>query len=205
MKTQNRTDRFLFLGNHLCLDFINTRIIEYGQPVDLIEDFEDFVDWCAAAKIFSAEQADRMRAQWAGTHEAAEMLARALAFRDSLHQMTKQIARGKLAAQRSLDLINEVLAAHHSRIELKHTPHGYEKRQIAILSRPDHLLFPVAESAADLLSKVDLTLIKKCESTACTLYFHDTTKNHARSWCSMSACGNRAKAAAHYQRQREGG
>ncbi|MCI0410524.1 MAG: CGNR zinc finger domain-containing protein, partial [Acidobacteria bacterium] len=54
----------------------------------------------------------------------------------------------------------------------------------------------------DLLSEGDLTLVRKCENPACILYFHDTTKNHARRWCSMRACGNRAKVAAHYRRRR---
>jgi predicted RNA-binding Zn ribbon-like protein len=34
------------------------------------------------------------------------------------------------------------------------------------------------------------------------LLFYDTTKNHARHWCSMSLCGNRHKVAAHYRRRR---
>jgi predicted RNA-binding Zn ribbon-like protein len=33
------------------------------------------------------------------------------------------------------------------------------------------------------------------------LFFYDTTKNHARRWCSMAFCGNRHKVAAHYRRQ----
>ncbi|HNJ42487.1 MAG TPA: CGNR zinc finger domain-containing protein [Acidobacteriota bacterium] len=35
------------------------------------------------------------------------------------------------------------------------------------------------------------------------IYFYDTTKNHTWRWCSMSLCGNRAKAAAHYRRKRQ--
>jgi predicted RNA-binding Zn ribbon-like protein len=34
------------------------------------------------------------------------------------------------------------------------------------------------------------------------LFFYDTTKNHARRWCSMAFCGNRHKVAAHYRRLR---
>jgi predicted RNA-binding Zn ribbon-like protein len=34
------------------------------------------------------------------------------------------------------------------------------------------------------------------------LFFYDTTKNHARHWCSMTICGNRSKVAAHYRRLR---
>jgi lactoylglutathione lyase len=46
-------------------------------------------------------------------------------------------------------------------------------------------LLPVAESAADLLTVRDLSLLRKCENPACVLFFYDTTKNDARRWCSM--------------------
>jgi predicted RNA-binding Zn ribbon-like protein len=53
-----------------------------------------------------------------------------------------------------------------------------------------------------LLRMADLTLIKKCKNPACVLYFYDTTKNHARNWCSMQLCGNREKVAAYFRRKR---
>lgn len=62
------------------------------------------------------------------------------------------------------------------------------------------LVVPVAQSAAEFLAGSDLTLVKPCENTSCVLVFYDTTKHHRRRWCSMSSCGNRAKAARHYRR-----
>ena len=64
------------------------------------------------------------------------------------------------------------------------------------------LLGLLAEAATDLLCTCDLSLIKKCQNPECVLFFYDTTKNHARHWCSMSLCGNRSKVAAHYHRHR---
>jgi predicted RNA-binding Zn ribbon-like protein len=46
----------------------------------------------------------------------------------------------------------------------------------------------------------DADCIRQCEHPSCVLYFHDTTGR--RRWCSMSGCGNRAKAQRHYARQR---
>jgi predicted RNA-binding Zn ribbon-like protein len=63
-------------------------------------------------------------------------------------------------------------------------------------------IVPLAESAADFLLSAIPSLLKKCENPSCVLHFYDTSKNHARRWCSMSGCGNRMKAAAHYRRQR---
>jgi predicted RNA-binding Zn ribbon-like protein len=62
------------------------------------------------------------------------------------------------------------------------------------------LLQPLAEAIADLVSHADFRLIRACEGSACTLMFLDKTKAHARRWCSMALCGNRAKVAAHRAR-----
>ena len=65
---------------------------------------------------------------------------------------------------------------------------------------PEQLLQPLAEAIADLVCNEDFRLIRTCEGKACVLLFLDKTKSHARRWCSMALCGNRAKAAAHRAR-----
>jgi predicted RNA-binding Zn ribbon-like protein len=65
-------------------------------------------------------------------------------------------------------------------------------------------LFRVAESAAQFLSSGDPSLLRRCDSPGCILFFYDTTKNHARRFCSPATCGNRAKVAAYNARQRQG-
>ena len=100
--------------------------------------------------------------------------------------------------------INEWLAHQTGHAELKRARCGFDKRFQAAFREPAQLLWPVAESACDLLCYADLALVKKCENPVCVLFFYDTTKNHSRRWCSMSVCGNRMKVAAHYQRLRKG-
>lgn len=46
--------------------------------------------------------------------------------------------------------------------------------------------------------------VRRCAHPACVLYFHDTSRNGTRRWCSMEACGNRVKAGRHYARSRRG-
>ncbi|MFN2595502.1 MAG: ABATE domain-containing protein [Actinomycetota bacterium] len=36
--------------------------------------------------------------------------------------------------------------------------------------------------------------MKACRADTCRWAFYDATKNHSKTWCSMSVCGNRAKA-----------
>ncbi|MEU3293990.1 CGNR zinc finger domain-containing protein [Streptomyces longwoodensis] len=44
--------------------------------------------------------------------------------------------------------------------------------------------------------------IRGCAHEACILHFFDTSRNGTRRWCSMAACGNRAKASRHYARSK---
>ena len=62
---------------------------------------------------------------------------------------------------------------------------------------PESLLMPIVEALAKLVCEEDFTQVKACEGPACTLLFADHTRGHARRWCSMAICGNRAKVAAH--------
>jgi predicted RNA-binding Zn ribbon-like protein len=68
---------------------------------------------------------------------------------------------------------------------------------------PESLLLPIAEALARLVCDEDFTHVRACEGPRCTLLFADHTRGHARRWCSMALCGNRAKVAAHRKRLKE--
>jgi predicted RNA-binding Zn ribbon-like protein len=192
---------FFFIGNHLCLDFINTQIVQGGEPVDLVDGFGDLISWLAQAGVLDTARKDRIKA-WGGTREAARTIALAQDFRSILRDMVERIVANKLVPEAAIVQINQLLRNQVGHRELLRVRGGFEKRFQVDFKAPIHLLVPVAESACDLLAYGDLSLIRKCESPACVLFFYDTTKNHSRRWCSMSACGNRMKVAAHYRRLR---
>jgi len=66
---------------------------------------------------------------------------------------------------------------------------------------PAAVLAPIAQSAAALLTTLAPSRIRRCASPACAAWFTDTSKGGQRKWCSMSRCGNRAKAATHRLRR----
>jgi len=66
--------------------------------------------------------------------------------------------------------------------------------------KPESLLAPVAEAIAKFISSADFRHVKACHGHACILFFLDRTRRHARRWCSMAVCGNRAKQEAHVAR-----
>ena len=66
------------------------------------------------------------------------------------------------------------------------------------------LLAPVLWSTGDLLAGNQLARVRECANSNCLWVFIDESKNGTRRWCSMSACGNRAKAHRHYTRKKAG-
>ena len=65
------------------------------------------------------------------------------------------------------------------------------------------LLVTLAREAVYLFGSDAAKLIRQCGSPVCTLYFVDTSRSGDRRWCSMSACGNKAKVNEFRRRKRE--
>ncbi len=202
MAEERSNSKFYFVGSYLCLDFVNTEVVADGEPVDLLRSFTDLVKWSVEAGVFDAAQAKELTKEWDGEREAERAFEQGKEFRVALREMVNRVVEGKSVQQSTVARINEVLQHKIGVAQVVRVRNGYEKHFHASFSEPVHLLVPIAESAADFLCEADRSLLKKCENPACVLFFYDTTKNHARRWCSMSACGNRAKVAAHYRRAR---
>jgi|SRR5215467_4560985 len=194
--------KFIFIGNHPCLDFINTRIAQNGQPVDLLETFSDLVKWLVQAGLLDKEEAKNTERKWAGKPEGVRTLDQAREFRAALREMVERIAAGKPVPSAAIEAINRMLRYRVGYPQLTGRSGKFEREFQAESQEANRLLGLLAESASDLLCTCDFSLIKKCQNRVCVLFFHDTTKNHARHWCSMSVCGNRIKVAAHYRRHR---
>jgi predicted RNA-binding Zn ribbon-like protein len=193
---------FLFVGNHLCLDFINTQMIVHGVLTDLLDDFSDLVAWLAQAGVLDKTEEREVMKTWGGQREGARTLEEARTFRGILRGMAERIVAGQPVSQPAVEAINRLLRQHVGYAQLVRVRGGFEQAFRSESRAATRLLVPLAESASRLLCAGDLSLVKRCQNPACILYFYDTTKNHARHWCSMSLCGNRMKVAAHYSRHR---
>jgi len=192
---------FLFVGNHPCLDFINTQMIVRGNPTDLLGGYEDLVAWLVQANIMNPAQAAAVMAQW-NQKDQAQLFEQGIMFRNTLREMAERIVARKSIPDSAVASINQILSRCPGYPQLVHAKGRFERQFQSQAARKDGLLAPLAEAAIDLLCSGGLSLVKKCGNAACILYFYDTTKNHTRNWCSMQLCGNRTKVAAHYQRKR---
>jgi predicted RNA-binding Zn ribbon-like protein len=185
---------WLFVADHVALDFINT---EYGVGaghVECLGSDQQVLAWLARAGLRSAQ--DTPPASKAGALANA-----ALQLRKSARNL---VERRKAGTSGDASVLNRVLALGRSHQQLVWKKgHAPELRRLRDESTPEAALVPIAEAIAELLVEGDFDLVRKCESEDCTLLFIDRTKSHRRRWCSMAVCGNRAKVAAFRERQKD--
>ena len=202
MVEREEASGYIFVGGHLCLDFLNTEVIRNGSPLDLLADFDDLVSWLVEARVIDKAESREALDKWSGKREGTKVFAQALEFRAVLRNLVERIAKGKSIQQSSVDAINDLLSNRPGYLQIKRVRGGFERYVQAETVEPVQLIVPIAMSASELLCYADLTRIKKCKNPDCVIFFCDTTKNQARNWCSMKSCGNRMKVAAHYYRKR---
>ena len=192
-------------GEPLSLDLLNTR---WSTPVnDLLTGLDGYRIWLSSAGL-----ADRCGADGAGL--AATLAARSalaavigpLVAQDPAQDPAQGSAQG--SAQDPVQAVepqpeaaaalNDVLRRGRIRRELG--PAG--PRESVEVDGPEWLAAWLAAADCLELLRQGPHRIKQCAGHTCILYFFDTSQNGRRRWCSMAACGNRAKAARHYERAR---
>ena len=134
--------------------------------------------------------------------------ARARELRDWLRPLVDQYRGRQLVGIEAADfeLLNRMLVGDEKYSQIVAPDRNGSAPALQSMRRwvaPESVLGPIAEAVAQLLCEEDFTRIKACEG--CSLLFVDRTRRQARKWCSMSACGNRAKQAAHRSRRRAPG
>jgi len=191
-------DGFLFVGNHLALDFLNTRPVENGKPTELLSDFGALLRWFQAAGLLSAQQTSSLQRQWGKEERSRQTLMDVRALRERLRKQVLAWEAGGAVRHSTVVELNQLMAQHPMLTRLKEdgtTELWFQPAQ------PEDLLAPLAHSAAMLFAEVDRARVRKCGR--CVLHFYDISKKGTRRWCSMRLCGNRMKVAAYAARRRE--
>ena len=191
---------FLWLSGHPALDFVNTRPVLRGRPVELLGDFSALLRWFTAAKFLDRKSASGLNQRWGNTSVARAAHKKLLQFREQLRHAIASLESGKPLPAKMLADLNRLLAQYPLPTQLLSVDNTVKKQPHFQPRKPADLFAPIANAAADLLTALDPHRLRQCES--CVLHFHDTTKNATRRWCSMKFCGNRAKVAAYAARHR---
>ena len=191
-------DGFLFLGNHLALDFVNTRPVMKGGAMELLPDFDALLRWFRAAGLLSSSESASLWQRWGESARARNTVKAMQDLRETLRKGIHSWERGAGVRRSTITDLNRLLAVHPMRTRLKASGRGTE--QYFQPQQPEDLFTPLAYSAATLFANADPRRARKCDQ--CVLHFYDTSKKGTRRWCSMRICGNRKKVAAYAIRQR---
>ncbi|MHB0875705.1 MAG: CGNR zinc finger domain-containing protein [Anaerolineae bacterium] len=192
-------------GGRLCLDFVNTidwRLADYRS--DWLRGYGDLVAWSRHVAIVTEEQAERLQAVAAERPaEAQAVLERAHLLREAMYRVFAAVLAGEDATQADLQVLDAALQQSFCRLRLRWAAGQYELVWPADERLLDGMLWPVARSAAALLTSREIERVRRCAGDPCGWLFLDESRNRSRRWCTMSGCGNRAKAKRHYERRRE--
>jgi predicted RNA-binding Zn ribbon-like protein len=172
-------DGFKFRTGHVALDLTATLTGRARPgPTDLLSTPADLDRWCVAAKLCEdvpgATQSELERAQT--LREAVFRLARA------------RVHRAPFDAH-DVALVNRVALAATPAPQL--TDDGMRVERVST----DSLLSVIARAGVELLGSSGGERLKLCEGAGCSVFFLDSSRAGERRWCSMAACGNRAKLA----------
>lgn len=197
----------IFVADAPALDFLNSIATPVAEPVDWIGDGDGWLDWLRQSGWVDETVLATLR-QTALPGELDNAAAQARSLREWFRAFVLK-HRGqplKPAAALELESLNRLLERDEKYAEIT-AGEGLDGKLSLRLKRrwrtPESLLLPVGEAIAEFLCTEDFSDVKSCEGPTCTLMFVDHTRGRKRRWCSMAVCGNRAKAAAHRERQKK--
>ena len=195
----------IFIADAPALDFLNSVATPVDTEIDWIADGEGFLGWLEQAQLVPPDALKALRAQaLPGEFDGVAAQARSLRnwFRKFVSGRKGQPLRGA-DDLKELTPLNRLIERDErfSRIVASQDNRsGMEVQSRRRWKSPESLLLPIGEVLSKFVCEEDFSNVKACEGPACTLMFADHTRGHARRWCSMAICGNRAKQAAHRQR-----
>lgn len=196
-----------FVGGALCLDFVNTVGGRTSKPgtsgrrhyadqviEDKLNTYTDLLHWAELAGLTTRQHRQALTARAAANQAAAAaVLRRSVALRESLYRIFKcSVERWKTEAADLKTLHRELaLARYHQRLMPSGSGFAWTWKEEG--NALDRILWPMAASAADLLTSTILSRLRQCGGERCGWMFLDTSRNHSRQWCDMKDCGNLAK------------
>jgi predicted RNA-binding Zn ribbon-like protein len=188
--SRNARRAFDFNGNHPAVDFINT---VNARPVFTRDDLataDDVFEWAAAAGLPTKAGAVNPEPDKRGFEAIIEL-------RENLYRVLGPLAAGAEPDADALRFVScraasAIASAEWVRVGSALEPSWHESSLDAIGDR-------LADEAMSLLRGPAIARLGAC--AGCGWLFVDTSRAHARRWCSMNACGVRDKMRRYHRRQ----
>lgn len=187
----------------LCLAFANSAAPHTdgrrSSKADLwlpLNDYDDLVVWGQRTGILGALDGERLtRTAAARPDLAAAVLTRGFELRATLLRIFTALAAGRQPRPKNLEILNAVLAESLPARRVVPGTDGFRWDWGGDGDALDRVLWPVAQSAGDLLTSADHRRLRQCAATGCRRLFID--RNRRRLWCDMNVCGSRSKRRRH--------
>jgi len=189
----------------LCLDFANTLAGRGSVRAESLHSFNDLIGWCLATSLLQQNEAAQMLTWSHGNPElAGSAFGDAINLREAIYGIFGHLASGREAEEADLNCLNRALTQAPGRCLVARAAAGFGWRIEPDQTTAVNTLAPVVWSAGDLLTGKHLERVRVCANHQCLWLFFDDSLRGARRWCSMQACGNRAKTRRHYLRRKAG-
>jgi predicted RNA-binding Zn ribbon-like protein len=178
-------------ADDLCLDFVNTRYWRgSAEPTETLTGPDNLSNWIKESCGWP---------DFVGTNRLADRaFPAAIELRELLFGLLSTTANGRPLPPADLDRLNAALAEAPTRQMIADRGWVLKRVPESVFA----LLAPVLWSVGDLLLGPRTARVRQCANPACEFLFLDDSKSGNRRWCSMSSCGNRAKAHRHYLRHK---
>lgn len=180
--------RFHFKGGRDCLDLVATVGERWRRSFERLREPDDLARWLVDAGLLDERPL-----------VSETQLAQARALREAIYRVTRLAGRGRPQAG-DVGEINRWAARPGLAPQL-----DAGGREVTTLADPpvEAALATLARDAIDLVTGPYARRVRECAADDCALLFVDTSRPGRRRWCSMEACGNKAKTAAYRRRHRE--
>jgi predicted RNA-binding Zn ribbon-like protein len=156
------------------------------NPIERLPDPASLARWISAASLIDHKPS----ISEANLREAKDL-------REAIYRVANSVILRTSAATKDIGIINR-FAAHPVKVPQLSS----SGRELSLAVRQDTAIIPsllseIARDAIQLLGSPARERIKRCARPDCTLFFVDESRSGRRRWCSMLACGNRAKTVAY--------
>ncbi len=179
-----------WLGGRPSIDFVNTHRERWWRKVETLVTTGDLSLWFQQAN-FLTEPTTATEAQ----------LRAARRLREAINTSIQAAIGHTSTPPRATDEINRWLVHASVSQHLQAHRDGLPVLRVAPPANPiRHALALVALDAANLLGTDQRDRLRICASEKCSARFYDASRAGTRRWCSMSGCGNTAKARRHRAR-----
>ena len=183
------------IADHKGLEIVNTIGAPYGEELDWIFNGPELLAWMQAVELLTAAEAENLQKRLS----VEDLDAAAQSLRELRTEVQQNVPD---ASPAFLERLNQMLTQGRGHYEITTTKDGVRTMRFQpLLETAEDLVVLVAVEVAEMFCLNAPDRIRKCANPSCTYWFHDTTRNNRRRWCSMAVCGNRAKVAAHRARQ----